>query len=77
MPGLSQDKTNHILIHAGWWLLITHTLGMLVCVPLWIYDLLSERITDIITNLLSWEASILTALTFLLQALTKRDVNSD
>lgn len=74
---LSQDKTNHILIRAGWILLITHTLGMLVCVPLWVADLLSERLTDIITNLLSWEAAILTALTFLVQAVTKRDVNED
>lgn len=73
----SQEQTNRVLIHLGWWLLITHTLGMLICVPLWMYDLLSERLTDIITNLLSWEASILTALTFLLQAVTKRDVNQD
>lgn len=75
MKSLTQDKTNRILIRAGWALLITHALGMLVCVPLWVADLLSERLTGIITNLLSWEAAILTALTFLIQAVTKRDVN--
>jgi hypothetical protein len=77
VANFSQDQANRLLIHGGWGLLISHTLGMLVCVPLWMYDLLSERATGIITNLLSWEASILTALTFLLQALTKRDVNEN
>jgi hypothetical protein len=74
---LTQERTNHILIRGGWVLLISHTIGMLICVPLWVMDVLSERLTGIITNLLSWEASILTALTFLIQAITKRAVNED
>ena len=72
---LSQDQSNRLLIKGGWWLLITHTIGMFLVFGLWWAGLISDRVVGIITNVLSWEASILTALGLLITAYTKRDVN--
>jgi hypothetical protein len=71
----SQEQANRYLIKGGWWLLVTHTIGMFVVFALWWADLISDRVVGIITNVLSWEASILTALGILITAYTKRDVN--
>jgi hypothetical protein len=75
MGGLTQERANGLLIKGGWWLLVTHAIGMIVVFVLWWMELISERVIDITTNALSWEASILTALGILITAYTKRDVN--
>jgi putative Ca2+/H+ antiporter (TMEM165/GDT1 family) len=49
-------------VRLAWWLLVGSSVGMAVCLALWVGDLISDRAMLGITLALSWLALIFTAL---------------
>ena len=75
MARLSQEQTNKILIWAGYVLVVSSLLGLALCRILTFLKVMTHEQLDGITNDLSWLALTLSGLTFLLQALTRRDID--